>query len=108
MERWLLVAALHAESLPLVRRLRDARPLSPRLVAGRLGHRHVAVLTSGVGPDKARARTVEALKAWPCGQILSFGTCGALADDLPVGTLVSPCALRHEAQGDWRTLTPLA
>lgn len=106
-ERWLLVAALHAESLPLIRRLRQARPLSRRLVAGRLGSTHVAVLTSGVGPDKARSRTLEALAEWPSTQLLSFGTCGALADDLPVGSLVSACALRHEDQEQWLSLRPL-
>jgi len=102
MRRWLLAGALAAETLPVVRRLDRTRVESPRLAFGELGGEHVAVLTCGVGPRKAAERVRTALNDWPATHLISFGTCGALADDLPVGSVVSACALRI---GDrWETV----
>ena len=100
--RWLLAGALAAETLPVVRRLDHSRVISRRLVAGTLGGEHVAVLTCGVGPDKAGQRGRETLQEWKATHLVSFGTCGALADDLPVRSVVSACAIR--VQERWETL----
>jgi nucleoside phosphorylase len=83
--RWLLVAAMGVESLPFVRRLDRPRPLGPRLVVGRLGGHEVAVLTVGVGPDKAARRTRDALVGWTPDAVMSVGTCGALVAGLSIG-----------------------
>ena len=105
MRRWLLAGALAAETLPVVRRLEHSRVLSPRFVAGRLGGEHVGVLTCGVGPAKAAERGREALVEWPATHLVSFGTCGALGPELPVGRVVSACAIRVEDR--WETLQPV-
>lgn len=91
--RTLLVGALAAETLPLIRRLDRPRPLGRRLVLGRLGDTPVAVLSCGVGPARAEARTRDALARWEADRVVSFGTAGALVDDLPVGTAVTASAV---------------
>ena len=97
-ERWLLVGALAAETGPVVRRLAAPRPMGTRLMQGRLAGTEVGVLTVGVGPDKAYRRTVAALKRWRPDRVVSFGTCGALVDDLSIGDVVSASRLLHEAE----------
>jgi len=86
--RWLLVGALGAETSPLVAALERARPRGLRLVAGRLHGHEVAVLTCGVGPDKAGRRIAAALAAWRPQRVLNLGTCGALVDELAIGDLL--------------------
>lgn len=93
---WLLVGAMSSETLPVLRRMRDWRWLSPRLTVGTLEGESVALLRSGVGPERAHARTVEALGRVQAGRLLSFGTCGALADGLGVGAIVSGHTLFSE------------
>ena len=90
------VAALVAESSPIVRRLQSPRPLSHRLVSGTLAGCEVAVLTCGVGPSKAFERTTAALARWPADGVLSFGTCGALVDAFGVGSVVTAETLLAE------------
>ena len=94
--RWLLVGALGVETLPVLRRLRGARARGARLVTGRLGGAEVAVLTCGVGPIRAERRTAEALAGFPAEAVVSLGTCGALVDELPIGSLVTAGALFRE------------
>lgn len=84
---WLLAGALWAETLPLLLRLERGRPLGPRRVAGILGGRAVIVLTCGVGPDRAERRVARALREHDVAGVLSFGTCGALHEGLPVGAV---------------------
>ena len=112
---WLLVGALEAETSPIAARLRALRavPGWPNpvaqwgtaagavrqpvtLVGGELDGVEVRVLTAGVGPMNAEMYTRQALEAMlpqrPRG-VLSFGTCGALVDDLRRGDVVTATAL---------------
>ncbi len=90
---WLLVGALGPEVLPLVGQLEGKRPVGHRLVLGRLAGARVGVLRCGVGPEEARARTAAALAAHEAAQVMSLGTCGALRQGLPVGTVVGATQL---------------
>ncbi len=89
MGRWLLVGALWAETLPVARRLEGAEALGLRLLRGRLAGREVALLTCGVGPQRAADRTAAALARLGADRVLSFGTCGALGEGLPDGTVLT-------------------
>ena len=104
-ERILLVGALGVEVAPLLRRLEGAR-VSGRLVVGSLAGREVGVLTVGVGPVKAQARTTAALARFPADRVISLGTCGALEDRYEIGTLLTASSLRWEDGAAW-TLEPL-
>ncbi len=95
-QRLLIVGALGAETLPILRALSRPRPLSRRLVVGQLAGRTVAVLTCGVGPDKAARRVSAALPLWDARQVVSIGTCGGLIDSLSVGAVVTATRLLHE------------
>lgn len=106
MTRWLLAGALPAETLPLLRRLQSPRLLGHRLVAGRLAGREVAILTTGVGPRHAARRTAAALERWEADRLLSLGTCGALIEGLPDGTVVTGALLGEEG-GARRAAAPL-
>jgi nucleoside phosphorylase len=90
---WLLVGAMRVETFPVLRRLTAPRPLGPRLWLGRLGDRPVALLTCGVGPERAERRAAEAIAALDPEAVVSFGTCGALIDGLPRGALVGATGL---------------
>ncbi len=89
----LLVAALHAEALPLLRRMRCRHRHGRGLWAGELAGRPVLLLRCGVGRARAERATARVLAEHPAGRILSLGTCGALVDALPVSTLVSATAI---------------
>lgn len=105
-ERILLVGALLAETLPLVAALEGARPIGRWRVEGHLAGAQVAVLTTGVGPRRARARTAHALSRWPADRVLNLGTCGALVETLRIGEVVHADRLLDETGLD-ATLTPL-
>jgi nucleoside phosphorylase len=94
--RLLIVGALGAETLPILRALSRPRPLSPRLVAGQLAGRPVAVLTCGVGPERAARRVSAALPLLDAEAVVSIGTCGGLVDALSVGTVVTADRLLSE------------
>lgn len=96
MSRWLLVGAMGVETLPLLRRLERGRPLTRRLVVGRVGPHEVGVLTVGVGPAKARRRTLAGLARWTPDRVVSIGTCGALVDGLPIGAVRAVDALMDD------------
>lgn len=93
MRPWLLVGAMRVETFPVLRRLTAPRPVGPRLWLGSLGARPVALLTCGVGPERAERRGLEALAQLDVEGIVSFGTCGALQDGLPRGALVGATSL---------------
>ncbi len=88
----LLVGALHAETLPVRRRLGlvGAR----RLATGDWLGLQIALLRCGVGPARAERRTREALKRFDADLVLSFGTCGSLVDELGLGTVVELASVR--------------
>ncbi len=106
MRPWLVVGALRAELAPLVLALEGARPAGPRCVAGRLAGVPVLLLRSGVGPERAAARTAALLARREVSGVLSVGTCGALVDDLPVGSVVTAARLADEVGWD-RAVLPL-
>lgn len=104
------MGALWAETLPLTRALAERAPLGPRIWTGRLRGQELAVLTGGVGPVRAGRRTAEALRRWDADRVLSFGTCGALREDLPDGTVVSGASVGLESGSSGvvsRALAPL-
>ena len=92
----LIVGALSVETLPILKALSRPRLVSRRVVTGLLHGQRVAVLTCGVGPKKAEARTRAALDAWPARAVISVGTCGGLRDDLQVGTVVTASRILEE------------
>lgn len=91
---WLFAGAMAAETLPLIQRLERVRVLGKRLVTGRLRGETVGVLTCGVGPERAERRTRVALQRLEAERVVSFGTCGALVDTLPVASVVVASRLR--------------
>lgn len=96
-DRILLVGALRAETLPLLRWLSSPRVVSRRLTVGRRGGAALGVLCCGVGPENAQQRTAAALAAWPAAVVISVGTCGALVDGLAVGSVLSADAVMRGA-----------
>ena len=93
LDRLLIVGALSSETLPVIKHLSQRRLISRRLIAGQLAGCSVAVLTCGVGPEKAASRTRAALERWSAAAVLSMGTCGGLVDHLSVGDVVTACTL---------------
>ena len=85
----LLVVAVLAEALPLIRRMEQRQWHSPRLLEGRLAGRRVLLLRAGVGHRRAKRATACVIRTHSVGEVLSMGTCGALVDDLSVGDLVT-------------------
>ena len=55
------------------------------------------MLTCGVGPDKAARRTAAALPLAQADAVVSLGTCGALADHLDTGDIVTAGSLHSGA-----------
>lgn len=93
----LWVVALVSELTPLLALLHQPRLRSHRLCVGQIQHLRVALLRCGVGPTAAEARTRAALARLRPRSVWSVGSCGALKDQLSVGTcltahrLVAPC-----------------
>lgn len=110
MARWLLVGALGAETMPVGRKLTAPRPRSRRFIVGRAraapGSTEVGVLTCGVGPEKAARRTEAVLRDWPADVVISFGTAGALSDELARGDLITADRL-YAGVAPIRRLSPL-
>ncbi|MEY3209534.1 MAG: hypothetical protein RIT28_15 [Pseudomonadota bacterium] len=105
MRPWLLVGAMRVETFPVLRRLTAPRPIGPRLWLGHLHARPVALLTCGVGLERAERRGLEAMERLNPEVVVSFGTCGALIDGLPRGALVGATGLVH-GEGAPIPLTP--
>ena len=85
----LLVGALIAETAPLLPLLSNVQFKTKRLVCGLYEQQPVALLTTGVGPQKAFERTRQALRHISPSAVISFGTCGALDDTLQIGEVVT-------------------
>jgi nucleoside phosphorylase len=92
----LLVAALQAEVWPVWLRMDRRVRLDARLWSGRLAGAEVALLRCGVGREAARRRTARALGLLEPRAVVSFGTCGALVDELSVGEVVGAVSLWGE------------
>jgi len=67
----------------------------------------VGVLTCGVGEAKAHARTTAAIARWTPDRVISIGTCGALVDELAVGTVVTGTGLLRPGATTIQALCPL-
>ena len=91
--RTLVVGAMAVETRPLLAQLGPTRRVAPHTRVGTLGGVDVAVLTCGVGPHKAHARTRAALAIFPADRVVSIGTAGALVDTLPRGAVRTATAL---------------
>jgi nucleoside phosphorylase len=100
MRPWLLVGAMRVETFPVLRRLTAPRPIGPRLWLGSVNARPVALLTCGVGLERAERRGLEAIERLDPEVVVSFGTCGALIDGLPRGALVGATGLVHRAEAE--------
>jgi len=93
----LWVVALVSELTPLLAVLRRPRLKSHRLCVGDVAGRRIALLRAGVGPDAAERRTRSALDVVHPNEVWSIGSCGALADDLAVGDLLTAHTVRSPA-----------
>jgi nucleoside phosphorylase len=85
----LLVAALPAEVLPFLIRLRGRSRLFPGLWRGRWHGVDVAILRCGVGPARAEDATRRALEGLRPTRVFSLGTAGSLTPELGIGDLSS-------------------
>ncbi|MGP9537914.1 5'-methylthioadenosine/S-adenosylhomocysteine nucleosidase [Brachybacterium sp. AOP43-C2-M15] len=90
----LVLAAMPEEAAPLVARLEGPTVLTPPFdggvaaVRGRLGGKDTLVVTTGIGIAAATAAlTWAVLEARP-GAAVAAGSCGGLAADVEVGTLI--------------------
>ena len=83
--RWLLVGAMASEVLPVLKAMGNVSVVNRRFVTGTLFGLQVGLLRCGVGPVRAERRTRATLTIWSADSVLSFGTCGALADSINVG-----------------------
>lgn len=100
----LVLAAMPEEAEPVVARLSAASTLETPFVgaerpvaavAGTLGARDVVVVTCGIGIATASASTAWAVLAHSPAAAVSAGSCGGLAADVEVGTLVVGDAYRY-------------
>jgi adenosylhomocysteine nucleosidase len=90
--RLAFVCAMPMEMAPLRRplslRTGDARP--PQLFEGVLDGRPVAAVTTGMGPALARRGVERLFAAVEVDRVVVVGITGAVDDETPIGTLVSP------------------
>lgn len=98
--RVLLVGALALETLPVCRRL--GLPPRRRLSRGPWRGLELGVLRCGVGPDRARRRSEEALRGFDADLVVSFGTCGSLVGH-EVGSVLRIGSVR-EGEGPPQTV----
>ena len=92
----LIVGALLAEVLPVLRILTDTTILHHRLVLGRWQDYSVYVLRCGVGPKASFHRTQKTLTMINVERIISIGTCGALTDTVAIGDVFTSAILHCE------------
>ena len=100
----LLVGALVAETQPVLSRMTNTKKLGRSLYVGYLSGARVAVYTCGVGPIKAEHGTKATLgliekHGFKVGQVVSFGTCGSLVEELSIGDLVCARSLATGKSG---------
>ncbi len=88
--RILIIAALAAESAPFIQMLHPLSFLSGSFAKGTWKKFSLSVLTCGVGEIAARSSTAKLLQHSSFDYILNVGTCGALQDDLPIGSICKP------------------
>jgi nucleoside phosphorylase len=81
-----------SECAPVACALRRRRIRKRFLLVGTWHDRPVGLLLLGVGQRHAQDRVRAALACWDAARVVSFGTCGALVDDLSVGDVVTATA----------------
>lgn len=91
--RILFAGALDDEIRPLRHRLRDVRSMGPYLLVGHRNGWEVGLTRIGVGKEKAERHVRATLAEWDAGWVVSVGTCGALADELWLGQVVTARAV---------------
>lgn len=90
----LVLVAMPEEAAPLVERLAAPRPLETpftsgvEAVRGTLAGTDTAVVTTGIGLAAAAAAATWGILATAPSLVVAAGTCGGLAADVEVGTLV--------------------
>ena len=92
----LIVGALLAEVLPVLRMLTEPTVLHHRLVRGKWNNCIVYVLRCGVGPKASFRRTKETLSAITVERVVSIGTCGALVDNVAIGDVFTSTVCHFE------------
>ena len=83
----LIAGALPAETKPLFSLLTDGQLHHDDFFVGQHQGLAVGILTVGVGLQKASHRCAEIAGFWPIRHIISVGTCGALHDEIPIGSV---------------------
>ena len=92
----LIVAALAQESFPFIKMLHFTEQLDHNYVMGYWEELKISVLTCGVGIKPAKTRTSALLKQHSFDCILNVGTCGALNDNYPIGSLCTVSSITFE------------
>lgn len=100
----LILAAMPEEAAPLHARLAGAREVPTPLIHGQrhvtamrglLAGRDVLVVTCGIGIASVSAATAWAISTFAPRSVISAGSCGGLAADVEVGTLIVGSAYRY-------------
>lgn len=100
----LILAAMPEEAAPLHARLVGAREVPTPLIHGQrhvtamrglLADRDVLVVTCGIGISSVSAATAWAISTFAPRSVISAGSCGGLAADVEVGTLIVGSAYRY-------------
>ena len=99
------VCAMPMELRPLRRRLRLRK--SGLGFAGWLGDRRVIAIVTGMGTDLARTAIVRMLDTVDVEWVIVVGITGAIDNETPIGTLVSPEVVVNSADGSQHRPTPL-
>lgn len=94
---------------------RELRPLRRRLrlqksglgYVGRIGDRAVIAVVTGMGTARAQAATIRLLDTVEVESVIVVGITGAIDNQTPLGTLVSPELVINAADGSQYRPTPL-
>ena len=98
MSATLIVGALLAEVVPLLKMVHKPVPINHRLIRGTILGQPIFILRSGVGTRRAFEHTSTVIRQCSPARILSVGTCGALADHLNIGDVCTSELLCNEKQ----------
>jgi adenosylhomocysteine nucleosidase len=107
--RALVLTPMTSELRPVVRYLKARRSTvgGTTFYTGRIGQIDVTVARLGVGPERARRVTEEALARFPVDHALVCGIAGGLDPDCTVGTVVVPEVVMDERTGHRHHTSPM-
>ena len=100
-----LVCAMPMELRPLRRQLRLRR--TGLGYAGRIGDRDVIAIVTGMGTAFARAAVVELLDEVDVEWVIVVGITGAIENETPIGTIISPALVVNGSDGSEYRPKPL-